>query len=126
MSQSADPQQITELNKEQKVMRVIEIDRIMEELRAERLEIEQMVADELSGDGEIIGDYAVEVKKTTYIDVDLEQARQWGATKIKPEKIVPAEEVIDTPKLQKLRKSGVEIPVRIISKIKYSVVEEVK
>jgi hypothetical protein len=121
-----DPQAVETLTKEQKVLRVIEIDRLIEDLQAERQVVEELVAGELSGDGEVIGDYAVEVKKFTYIDVTLEQARQWGGTKIKPEKIVPAEEVIDTPKLQKLRKSGVVIPVRIVNKIKYSVVEEEK
>jgi len=122
----SDPQAVEQLTKEQKVLRVIEIDRLIEDLQAERQVVEEMVAGELSGDGEVIGDYAVEVKKFTYIDVTLEQARQWGGTKIKPEKIVPAEEVIDTPKLQKMRKSGVDIPVRIVNKIKYSVVEEEK
>lgn len=123
---SSDPQAVTEMTKEQKVMRIIEIDRLIEELQAERQVIEEMVADELSGDGEVIGDYAVEVQTFHFIDVTLEQAKQWGATKIRPEKIIPAEEVIDTPKLQKMRKSGVEIPIRIKKKIKYSAIEEEK
>lgn len=73
---SSDPTTVENLTKEQKVLRVIEIDHLIEDLQAERQIVEEMVAGELSGDGEIIGDYAVEVKKFTYIDVTLEQARQ--------------------------------------------------
>jgi hypothetical protein len=121
---ASDPTVVESMTKEQKVLRVIEIDQTIEDLLAERQVVEELVAGELSGDGEVIGDYAVEVKQMTFIDVTLEQARQWGGTKIKPEKIVSAEEVVDTPKLQKMRKSGVDIPVRIVKKIKYSAVEK--
>lgn len=107
-----DPQKIGELNKEG-LLNLWEATSIMaDELSNQLAAIKAELEAKIEGNGEIIGKFAVTRAKRYSFDVDLEQAREFGATK----------EVVDQSGLRALHNKGIEIPHKITE---YLMIKEV-
>lgn len=114
---SIDPTRINDYSNDELVQLRLEAAQTIEEAELDLKYIDERLGESLPMDEQIIGNYVVKKVKRTCFDVDIEKAREYGAIKIVPEKIVPATEAIDTPALHKLAKQGVEIPTKTTTKI---------
>jgi len=90
----------------------------LEELAAQRIAVREEILHKIKIDGEVIGNRAFTRIKIFNFDVDLDQAKQLGATKV-----IPAKEAIDNTKLKRLLQSGAKIKHEIVERL---MIREVK
>lgn len=99
-----DPAKLGELSKEQLVYLIEVTEQKIEDLNSQRVVARDELLSKLEGDGEVIGGKAIGKSEYYNFDIQLEEARELGATKI-----IPAKEMIDTAKLKALVIKGVKI-----------------
>ena len=107
-----DPTKLGDLTKEQLVAFNDFTEKQIEELTAQRIAVRAELLDKISNDGEIIGDKSYTKIKIYTFDIELEEARNLGATKIIPEK-----EVLDNPTLKKLLSKNIKIKYSIANRL---------
>ena len=113
-----NPVKIQSLTKEQLIDLNDRTEAMLEELEAQRVIVREEILHKIAGDAEIIGNRSFTRIKIFNFDVDLDQAKQLGATKV-----IPAKEAIDTSKLKRLLQSGAKIKHEIVERL---MIREVK
>jgi len=108
----SDPAGLVTLNKESLIKLCEATEDALEQLTAQRVAVRAELLDKIDGDGEVIGKKAYTKIKIYNYDIELEKAKELGATKIVPEK-----EVIDNSTLKKLVLKGVKIKHTITDRL---------
>ena len=112
-----NPEELDKMTKEELVNRRQTILYEIDELDAERKQIDERLMEKMEADTEFIEDYEVKRITRTTLDVSIDRAKELGAIVMK--------EVIDTPMLNKMRKDGnVELPTKTYSYITVKQLEE--
>jgi len=109
---SSDPAKLGELNKEELVAINELTERYLEELSAQRIAVRAELLEKIEDNGEVIGQKTYTKCKIYNFDIELEEAKDLGATKIVPEK-----EVIDKPALKKLVMKGIKIKHDVVERL---------
>ena len=117
----SDPAEIAKLTKKQLVELNEVTEELLEDLTAQRVAVRAELLDKIEGDGEIIGKKAYTKIKIYNYDVEIEKARDLGATRI-----VPAKEVVDKSALKKLILKGVKIKHEIVERLMIREIKEKK
>lgn len=100
----SDPAKINKLSKKQLVELNDTTEALLEELGEQRIVVRERLLEKLEGDGEIIGEKSYTKIKIYNFDIDLEKAKELGATRT-----VPAKESIDNTMLKRMVKNGAKI-----------------
>lgn len=108
-----DPADILKMTKEQLVVAHQLGSALLDELTAQQKAVRDVLSDKIKGNGEVIANHAITKAKRLNWKVDLEKAKELGATK----------EAIDTTALKTLHDKGIEIPHEITE---YLIIREIK
>jgi len=118
---SSDPAKLGDLTKGQLVALNEITEQALEDLSAQRVAVRAELLDKIEGDGEVIDDKAYTKIQIYNFDIELEKARDLGATKM-----IPAKETIDTSALKKLLAKGVKIKHDIVERLMIREIKEKK
>jgi hypothetical protein len=111
------PEKIEKMEKPDLVQTRQQILYTIDELDAERKQIDERLMEKMEADTEFIDEFEVKRITRTTLDVTLDRAKELGAIVMK--------EAIDTPLLNKMRKDGnVGIPTKTYSFIQVKEMEE--
>ena len=113
-----NPAVVLEMSKESLIKLLDQTEAQLEELEVQRVVVREEILHKLEGDAEIIDNRAFTKIRIYDFDVDLDKAKQLGATKV-----IPAKEAIDNSKLKKLLNAGVKIKHTITERL---MIREVK
>lgn len=109
---ASDPAKLGKLTKGELVAMNELTEGFLEDLSAQRVAIRAELLDKIKIDGEIIGKKSYTKSKIYTFNIELEEAKELGATKIVPEK-----EVVDNSILKKLLARGVKIKHDIVERL---------
>jgi len=113
-----NPADLLKMGKEELIELNDQTEAELEELEAQRVAIREEILHKIAGDAEIIGNRSFTKVKIYNFDVDLNKAKELGATKV-----IPAKEAIDNNKLKRLLKAGAKIKHEIVERL---MIREVK
>lgn len=113
-----NPAVILKMSKESLIKLLDQTETKLEDLESQRVAVREEILQKLEGDAEIIGNRSFTKIKIYDFDIDLDKAKQLGATKV-----VPAKEAIDNSKLKRLLNAGIKIKHTITERL---MIREVK
>lgn len=108
----SDPAEILKLSKEELVELYSITCQVSDDLESQKKAVKDLLADQIEGNGEVIGTFTVSKAKRLNFKVKLDQAKELGAIKL----------AVDTAVLKQLHKQGISIPHSVTE---YVIIKEI-